>query len=381
VPFLVIDQIEYGPPEFAELLPVRCDVVRAMKGPDDATYFLVRPEPAPNYLPQVPTPLTAEQEQHYARNVYPRLESFALSQVNRQLLQYLPDGRIAVSVPGFVVTPRFPPNQFGPEMRDVWVNLAFVLDPAVMREPSLDFGALFFAAVVRMNLETQPAPTPAAAVAPASAAPVTAVLTGPIRYLELADRMGDPAGYIWVGAHDDRSGAILPEHPMPETATTVRVWTAALRRACVEGADPETLLAELTAATGDVLAGNLVPRTIAESPSLLAFSLSAGREMSRRNRERADIVPYGMPPAQHPALMVPTATEQQRIDALLAEALRSRDAVPLERRVLNAEPKFNTNFVPTVSDSNLPDSSMPDPTGSDQGLPGPTAPATGDHGR
>jgi hypothetical protein len=353
VPFLVIDRIEYGPPEFAELLPLRCELVRPVPGPEGADYFLVRPEPAPTYFPLAPSPITPELDEHYTRNVYPRLESFDLAQVKRELLQYLPDGRIAVVIPGFIVTPRYPPARIGPDMLDTWVNLAFVLDPAAMRGPGPDFGTLYFAAIARMTPEpaqAEPAPeqTPAPATRATPGSPDSG--SGPVRYLEFADRMGERAGYVWIGVNDDRSGVILPQRPYPETAATARAWIAALRADRDGGVQPESTLARLREETADILAGALVPTAIAEAPSLLPFAQSAGRELTELNRRRADTVGYGMPPREFTTLMVPTPAEQERIDTMLAEAIRARDAIPEPDRVLNANPKFNTNFGPASAE-------------------------------
>lgn len=357
MPFLVIDRIEYGPPEFAELLPLRCEVVRAVPGPEGLSYFLVRPEPAPTYYPLLPSPITPELDEHYTRNVYPRLESFDLARVKRELLQYRSDGRIAVAVPGFFVSARYPAGQIGPDMRDTWVNLAFVLDPALMREPALDFGRLFFAAIVRMNLEPeQVSPPPVVELAEtaetAEALPAEAESSGsvggPVRYLEFTDRMGELAGYLWIGVNDDRSGTILPERPSPEAAATASAWIAALRAGRDDGVEPETVLAQLRDESAGILSGALVPTAIAEAPSLLAFSLTAGREMAERNRRHAGIVDYGRPSREFPTLMVPTPSEQERIDTMLTEAIGARDAIPEQDRVRNADPKFNTNFGPTA---------------------------------
>lgn len=354
MPYLVIDRMEYGPPELGGLLPLRCELVRMMPGADRSDYGLLRPDTGPLYVPQPQTALSPEQEEYYRRNIYPRLESFDPRQVGADLLRTLPDGRIAVAVPGFVATPRFPGTHVTSESRDLWLNLGFVIDSTLLVGQSVDFGKLFFAAVVRVNPVPEPA-VPQSAAPPTGAAPagIAPAVDGPVRYVDLADRRGNRVGFIWAGLTDERAGTLLPDLADPATVEIATAWMARLRDGIRAGSAPTAIMAGLVEDATDVLSGDVVPLGIADSQSAAALAEAARPVLVDHDRRHAALIPYGVPPQEASTLMVATPPERARIDQLLADGIRARDSVPPDQRVPNLNPKYNKQFGPVVPENEI----------------------------
>lgn len=109
MPVVILDQLDIGPDELAAVLPCRAELLRVLPGPDRPDYALARLE-HPLVTPQRP-------------------------------------------IFGVVMAARFVGTQFAPDMRDLWVNLAYVIDDSVTQDDALELSKVRYAAVVRINLD------------------------------------------------------------------------------------------------------------------------------------------------------------------------------------------------------------------------------------
>ncbi len=113
MPVVVVDAVDVGPPELAEQLPVAAELLRVLPGPD-------RPD-------------------------------YALAALGSPLRWDAPDGPREVHA--LVLAPRFVGDRLAPDLRDLWVGLAYVVDLAQLRAPAVDLAMCHYAAVVRLNLD------------------------------------------------------------------------------------------------------------------------------------------------------------------------------------------------------------------------------------
>jgi hypothetical protein len=229
VPYLVIDHVDAGPPELSGQLPLRCDLVRPLRGPDGAEHYVLRPRPPVVFYPRPARPRTPEQDLPYRQQLLPPLESFDVSAVHPDLLGHTSDQRPMVTVPTLVVGARQPGGRLGPQARGVQVNVAYLVNAVEPPDGTPDFRALFFAAVARVSMVDEPAQAPAP--------------------------------------------------PADE--------------------------------------------------------------------------PFARAPEEFPALMLPTDSEQARIDAMIEAAIRTRDAIPFAQRVRNDDPRYNKQFGPAVPENQV----------------------------
>lgn len=132
MPVVIIDEVDLGPQDLRDQLPLRAELLRVLRGDDrtDYTYAILdRP------LKFLPGP------------------GFDLARVPRPQRFQDSDGAAVVGVGAVVMTPRSVGQQFGPEMTDLWVSLAYVIDPSVKDSERLDLAKVHPAAVVRVNLD------------------------------------------------------------------------------------------------------------------------------------------------------------------------------------------------------------------------------------
>jgi len=125
MPSFVITRLDVGPDELSAVLPLRARVIRVMPGSDRSDYvlcFVERPIP---FRPPV---------------------GFDLSRVHPDSIT--PDARgELVAVQGIVICTRLVGETFRSGMKDLAVNIAYVIDNTLTRDPAVDFGKLEFAAI------------------------------------------------------------------------------------------------------------------------------------------------------------------------------------------------------------------------------------------
>ncbi|MFI6431403.1 hypothetical protein [Rhodococcus oryzae] len=132
MPVVILDQADSGPAELAAQLPVRAELVRVLPGPDRPDYCLALLE---------------------KRLVFKPGPDFDVSRVGSEFLRTDTDGSPAVLVYAVVFCARFQGTQVAPDMKDLWVNLAYVIDNSQMRDGAVDFAKLENVAVARINLD------------------------------------------------------------------------------------------------------------------------------------------------------------------------------------------------------------------------------------
>ena len=125
MPSFVITRLDVGPAEFSAVLPLRARVIRVMPGSDRSDYvlcFVERPIP---FRPPA---------------------GFDLARVHPDSLTRDALGEL-VAVQGIVICTRLVGETFRSGMKDLAVNIAYVIDNTLTRDPAVDFGKLEFAAI------------------------------------------------------------------------------------------------------------------------------------------------------------------------------------------------------------------------------------------
>jgi len=199
-----VTRFDTAPPELEWQLPLNGELYRLMAGSDRPDYSL----------------LVLERPLHF----YPR-EGFDLGRVEPDLRVQDRKGRTMVRVHALLLCARFVGQQLHPGMVDLAVNLAYVIDNSLARDPEVDFGKIEFAAIGFLNeghaprLETPPpATTPAPATQITSTEPITPVTpitqatppsateaTGPHPLSELLDEL---ATILRAGIEEKRGAPV-----------------------------------------------------------------------------------------------------------------------------------------------------------------------------
>jgi len=125
MPSFVITRLDVGPDEFSAVLPLRARVIRVMPGSDRSDYvlcFVERPIP---FRPPAGFDLARAHPESIMRDVSGDL----------------------VAVQGIVICTRLVGETFRSGMKDLAVNIAYVIDNTLTRDPAVDFGKLEFAAI------------------------------------------------------------------------------------------------------------------------------------------------------------------------------------------------------------------------------------------
>lgn len=115
------------------MLPLRAELIRVLPGPDRPDYCLAQTEHRILYRPDP--------------------KSFDESRVDAEFLRHDPAGSPVVLVYCVVIAARFAGTQVSPDMKDLWVNLAYVIDNSVHRDDRMDLAKLDYVAVARINLD------------------------------------------------------------------------------------------------------------------------------------------------------------------------------------------------------------------------------------
>ena len=125
MPSFVITRLDVGPAEFSAVLPLRARVIRVMPGSDRSDYVLCYVErPIPFRAPA----------------------GFDLARVHPDSLTRDALGEL-VAVQGIVICTRLVGETFRSGMKDLAVNIAYVIDNTLTRDTAVDFGKLEFAAI------------------------------------------------------------------------------------------------------------------------------------------------------------------------------------------------------------------------------------------
>ena len=125
MPSFVITRLDVGPDEFSAVLPLRARVIRVMPGSDRADYVLCYAERPIPFRPPA---------------------GFDLSRVHPDAITRDARGEL-IAVQGIVICTRLVGETFRGGMRDLAVNIAYVIDNSLTREPTVDFSKLEFAAI------------------------------------------------------------------------------------------------------------------------------------------------------------------------------------------------------------------------------------------
>jgi hypothetical protein len=125
MPSFVITRLDAGPDEFASVLPLRARVIRVMPGSDRADYVLCYAERPIPFRPPA---------------------GFDLSRVHPDAITRDARGEL-IAVQGIVICTRLVGETFRGGMKDLAINIAYVIDNTLTRDAAVDFGKLEFAAI------------------------------------------------------------------------------------------------------------------------------------------------------------------------------------------------------------------------------------------
>ena len=153
-PLVAITSFDQAPVELGWQTPVNGELYRLVPGPDRPDYSI----------------MVLERSIHF----YPS-EQFDLGRVPAERRVADRKGRPMVRVDALVVCSRFVGQQLHPGMQDLPVNIAYVIDDAVLTDPSLDFGKIEYAAIGLLTEgRSGDAPEAAASAEAKATAPVPA---------------------------------------------------------------------------------------------------------------------------------------------------------------------------------------------------------------
>jgi hypothetical protein len=125
MPGFVLTRLDLGPAELEAALPLRADALRVLPGADRPDYLLARFEKPLKYR----TPVGFD----------PNRADASLRGTDEQ-------GDFVI-VQGIVLCSRFVGQSFTSGMRDLAVNIAYVIDNSVANDASVDFAKLDYVAV------------------------------------------------------------------------------------------------------------------------------------------------------------------------------------------------------------------------------------------
>jgi len=134
-PRIVIDQLDNELPELAGRVPIHGVLMRVMPGSDRADYCLVVLEDPIPFLPP---------------------EDFDWSVTQPEFRANRADGVPFLWINAFIICSRIVGDQISPTMRNLQINLAYVIDNTLGRDETVDFGKLHFANIATLNLAAEP---------------------------------------------------------------------------------------------------------------------------------------------------------------------------------------------------------------------------------
>lgn len=138
MPSFVITRLDAGPDEFSAVLPLSARVIRVMPGSDRADYVLCFAErPIPFRPPG----------------------GFDMARVHPDAVGRDGRGQL-IAVQGIVICTRLVGETFHAGMKDLSVNVAYVIDNSLTRDESVDFGKLEFAAIAYIDDSPTEVPLP-----------------------------------------------------------------------------------------------------------------------------------------------------------------------------------------------------------------------------
>jgi hypothetical protein len=152
MPSFVITRLDTGPDEFAAVLPLRARVIRVMPGSDRPDYVLCYAERPIPFRPPA---------------------GFELSRVHPDSVVQDARGEL-IAVQGLVICTRMVGDSFRGGMKDLPINMAYVIDTSLTRDTQVDFAKVEFAAIgfIDDSPDELPLPgEPAAAPVPPAAPP------------------------------------------------------------------------------------------------------------------------------------------------------------------------------------------------------------------
>jgi hypothetical protein len=116
VPVVIIDQVDAGPASLADAVPVRAELLRLIPGPDRPDYALA--------VLEHPIAVPPDEAVGGGRTVH-----------------------------AVVMAPRLVGQQFAPDLRDLQVALAYVIDDSLATDDTLDLAKVGYVAVATLNLD------------------------------------------------------------------------------------------------------------------------------------------------------------------------------------------------------------------------------------
>ncbi|MES1211973.1 MAG: hypothetical protein ABUT11_00340 [Leifsonia sp.] len=144
MPSFVITRLDVGPDELSAVLPLRARVIRVMPGSDRPDYVLCFTERPIPFRPPA---------------------GFDLSRVHPQALSRDALGDL-VAIQGIVICTRLVGDAFRGGMKDLAINIAYVIDNTLTHDPQLDFGKVEFAAIGFIDDSPTDVPLPGEAARP-----------------------------------------------------------------------------------------------------------------------------------------------------------------------------------------------------------------------
>ncbi|MBB2986907.1 hypothetical protein [Terracoccus luteus] len=147
-PRVRVTELDQAPQELTWQLPLQGELYRLMPGPDRPDYSL----------------MVLERPLHF----YPA-DTFDRGRVPAEQLVEDRRGRPMVRVHALLLCARFVGQQLHPGMSDLAVNIAYVIDPSLAQDDSVDFAKIEYAAVGLLSEGHVDAGSPAAADGPAAA--------------------------------------------------------------------------------------------------------------------------------------------------------------------------------------------------------------------
>ena len=232
-PLVSVTHFDTAPPELDWQLPLNGELYRLMPGSDRPDYSL----------------LVLERPLHF----YPR-EGFDLGRVEQEQRVEDRKGRTMVRVHALLLCARFVGQQLHPAMRDLAVNLAYVLDNSLARDAEVDFGKIEFAAIGYLSEGHSPRPATETPEGTPEGTPAEPRAEGP-----------------GVGTLLDEAATVLRQGIEAQRGTSVQRMTAAL------SLDAEHVLTGLSG-NADGQAPVPTPETFARLADVLARLGEHGEE-------------------------------------------------------------------------------------------------------
>jgi len=130
-PRIAIDRLDSELPELTGRVPLLGDLRRVIPGPDRSDYCLVVLDAPIPFLPP---------------------ENFDWSVTQPEFRETRADGVAFLWVNALVICSRIVGEQIAPTMRDLQINLAYVVDNTLGRDATLDFSKIYFANIATLNL-------------------------------------------------------------------------------------------------------------------------------------------------------------------------------------------------------------------------------------